>query len=471
MVGRLRGEPGHLGPVQAGAPFRVGHAAPDLQRAFEVAQRLGGRVGGRGAGRGVDRGGQRAGQVEGGVPVAGQRAGQRRLVAGQAGVGGQRLGVGGVQVGPLAGQHVLIHRVPGQRVPELVAVSGRVDHQQVVLHGLPQRGEELGPGDPGDLGEQPVWHRPARDRRGAQQPLRVRAQRVHPAEQHVPQRWRQARRVAAGPHYPGELLDQVGVAAGPAEHHVRDARRGVRAEDRPKLGGDLFAAEPAQPDVADRPVALPGGQQRAQRVVTVQFVRPVGDHQQHAAGGQRPDQERGQVQGRPVGPVHVLDRKQDRPDRAQPAEHAEDELEKLCLLRGLAGRSRRLGFRSELGQQPGQGGRGRAEDPAELVRRHRAGERAQHVHQRGERQALGPRLDALPGQHAEPRVLRPRGQFPQQPGLADTRLAPEEHEPGLSGQRPVQRRGQDRQLLAAPDQYRTDHVPAHGQKAVTHAVP
>ena len=113
-------------------------------------------------GNSVQRVNLAAGQVEGGVPVAGQRGGQRGLVAGQAGVGGQRLGVGGVQVGPLAGQHVLIHRVPGQRVPELVAVSRRVDHQQVVLHGLPQRGEEFGPGDPGDLGEQPVRRRPAR---------------------------------------------------------------------------------------------------------------------------------------------------------------------------------------------------------------------------------------------------------------------------------------------------------------------
>ena len=90
-VRRLGREPAHLDPVQAGALFRVGDPGPDLQRPFEVAQRLGGRVRGqRVAGR-VDRGGQRPRQVEGGVPVIGQRGGQRRLVAGQARVAVQRL--------------------------------------------------------------------------------------------------------------------------------------------------------------------------------------------------------------------------------------------------------------------------------------------------------------------------------------------------------------------------------------------
>lgn len=157
LVGGLAGQDGDLRLVQAGALLRVGDPGPDLQRPLQVALGLGrGERGERVPGRG-DRGGQRAGQVEGGVPVVGQGGGHRgaclgQLRAGQARVAGERLAVGGVQAAPLPGEHVLVDRVPGERVPEGVAPAGVIDHEQVALDGFAQSGVEFRVADSGHLG-------------------------------------------------------------------------------------------------------------------------------------------------------------------------------------------------------------------------------------------------------------------------------------------------------------------------------
>ena len=359
-------------------------------------------------------------------------------------------------------------------MPEGVALPVGSDHQQVVLHGLAQRGEQLVLAESRDLGEQPVRHGPARHRGGAQQLLRVGSERVHPAEQHVRQRRRQVRRVAIGLDRAGQLLDQVGVAAGAVEDGLGDGRPGGLAEDRVQLGAYLIPVESPQVDPVDRPVALPAGQQRAQRVPPVQFVRPVGDHDQDPRVAQRPDQERGQVEGGPVGPVHVLDREQDGRDAAQPAERAEHELEQLRLLHVLTGRggesaARRAAGRErrEFRQQPGQPGRGGAEHPGEHVGGHGPGQRAERVHQRRQRQAFGPQLHALPGQHAEPFPRRPRAQLPGQPGLAHARLAADQRERRVPCLRAVKEPFQRPHLVLPADEDRTDHIRAHGVNGPT----
>ncbi len=53
---------------------------------------------------------------------------------------------------------------------------------------------------------------------------------------------------------------------------------------------------------------------------------------------QRPDQERGQIQGGLVGPVQVLDDEHHRPGRAQPPEQAQHQLQQLPGLEALAER-------------------------------------------------------------------------------------------------------------------------------------
>jgi hypothetical protein len=103
--------------------------------------------------------------------VDGERGGHRRVVAGQSRVAVEGLGVGGVQLGPLAGEEVLVDRVPGERVPEGVATAGSVDDEQEGVHRLAQRLVQLGGGHRGDLGQQPLGHPAARDGGGAQEPL------------------------------------------------------------------------------------------------------------------------------------------------------------------------------------------------------------------------------------------------------------------------------------------------------------
>jgi len=46
-------------------------------------------------------------------------------------------------------------------------------------------------------------------------------------------------RVAAAAHQAGQLLHQVGVAAGPVEDEIDEPGGGIGAEDRAELGGDL----------------------------------------------------------------------------------------------------------------------------------------------------------------------------------------------------------------------------------------
>jgi hypothetical protein len=130
-----------------------------------------------------------------------------------------------------------------------------------------------------DLGEQLVGHAAAGDRRRPQQPLRLRAERVHPAQQHVRQGRGKIGRVATAAHQPGQLLYQVGVAAGPVEDQVDQPGGRLRAEDRAELGGDLPRLEPAQLHVLHRAEPVPAGDQRPQRVAPVQLVGPVGGQQ------------------------------------------------------------------------------------------------------------------------------------------------------------------------------------------------
>ena len=100
--------------------------------------------------------------------MMGQGGGHGGGVAREAGLAGQGLAVGGVQTAPLTREHVLVDRVPGERVPERVAAARMVDHQQVALDGLAQSSVEVRFADAGDLGQQAVGNTPARDRRGPQ---------------------------------------------------------------------------------------------------------------------------------------------------------------------------------------------------------------------------------------------------------------------------------------------------------------
>jgi len=151
-------------------------------------------------------------------------------------------------------------------------------------------------------------------------------------------------------------------------------------------------------------------------------VGAVGEREQDGHRAQRPDQERGQVQGGLVGPVQVLDDEHHRPGLAQPLEQAEHQLEQLSGLQFLRRRGRGSA-RRELRKQPAQSLPGRPEQFLQPSGRSPARERAQRPDERRQRQALRAQFDALTRQNAESGRRRPARQLSDQPGLADPGLA------------------------------------------------
>ena len=228
-------------------------------------------------------------------------------------------------------------------------------------------------------------------------------------------------------------------------------------------GGQLAgvpAGQPAELHPADPADPVQLGQQRAQRVGTVQLVGPVGDHDQQPV--QRllvADQEGQQVPGGPVGPVRVLDDQQHRADLGQLFQQDEDLLEQPGPgLPGVLGRGRL----TELGQQPGQlpgraagqqvGDTGRAQVPDQL---------AEHGGERGERQAVRAQLQAAAGQYPGAVAAGPGGELGQQPGFADASLPADQDGRRVTVARLGQRGGQRGQLGGPADQHGTRHAHYH----------
>ena len=172
-----------VGLVGAGQRRGVGHAVPQLERALEQRGALAvglhlhrgdaGAHGGRQRGRLVARGEV---VVRDRGRALGARAARRRgrLL--------ERARQRAVQLGALAGQQVVVHRLAQQRVAQRVAVA--VEHDDLAGDRLAQRLAQRAPVEPGDLGEhrvvEPGRRRtararpPARRRRAARSAARAR---------------------------------------------------------------------------------------------------------------------------------------------------------------------------------------------------------------------------------------------------------------------------------------------------------
>ena len=344
----------------------------------------------------------------------------------------ERLGVRRVQPHSFAGQQVVVDRLGQERVPEGVAVGADPD-QDVLLDGGAQGSLEHVLGLADDGGEQRVAHPTARAGGGPHDGACVVLEAVEPHQQQVGEVVGQAGavRALAGAD---ELLGEERVALGTADDRVQVAlgqRAGQERSDEAahvpvRQRVDLDAVHARDPD------PLGGG--RAQRVTAVEVVGAVGrEHDDGPAEGAG-EEEGEQVTGRAVGPVHVLDHDEHRPLLGEVVERAVDRVEEVGALEVLGG----LGGGS--GDQPAA----RLE-----VREHRtvAGQLGDHLgpvarepaEQLGEGE-IGQRavaeVQAVPDQRLPAGRPGAGHELAQQPGLADPRVADQQHgaRPRLSRQ-------------------------------------
>ena len=147
----------------------------------------------------------------------------------------------------------------------------------------------------------------------------------------------------------GQLLDEQRVAGRPRHQHVeevlvRDAS--LRGLDE---GARVGPVEAGQRDPLDGPQPPELGQPRDDPVVGAR-LRAMGEHDQDAFVGEVRGEEGQQIEGGPVGPLHVLDDVGHRAMGGQPPQQPQHRLEQP-----QPGASRRslVGL---TGQQPGEVG-------------------------------------------------------------------------------------------------------------------
>src|SRR5690348_12841687 len=96
----------------------------------------GGRGCGSGGASGPYRRRERTRQVVRSQPVVSEHRAGIEVGARQLGLVLDRLGIGLVKLGPLSWKEILVDRGPAQLVTEAESAAGRIDHQQLLLHGL-----------------------------------------------------------------------------------------------------------------------------------------------------------------------------------------------------------------------------------------------------------------------------------------------------------------------------------------------
>ena len=168
---------------------------------------------------------------------------------------------------------------------------------------------------------------------------------------------------------------------------------------------------------------------------------------------------RSELHGRAVGPVQVVEDEQQRRARGELGEQRGERVEQALALRpGLVEAGRRHGGRrvrhAELRQQRGEVGRARAEPLRRAGQRRAARPAAQHL-QHG---LVGARAGLVEAAVEHDRAVRVHGagELGGEPRLADPRLAREQHEAALVGERRVPR------LVQRGEVVRTAHERAAG---------
>lgn len=230
------------------------------------------------------------------------------------------------------------------------------------------------------------------------------------------------------------------------------AASGVSARIAGELAADLVVAEAVEFDAGDgaQPVQL--GEERAQGVAAVDVVGAVGADDHEAAAAQGAEEIGEEVPGGGVRPVQVLQDEDDHAFGGDPLQQPYGEFEEAgdAVLVGRVPVDL-----AQFGQEPGQlallvgagGGHLLGQRPAQG---------AQSCGERGERQSVGPDLDAGPDGDDGVASFGRRDELLDQAGLADACLAADQQRLRVAGRGPRERLGERGELLGAPDEHGAD---------------
>ncbi len=396
-----------------------------------------------------------------GEPVVSEHGAGVQIRAGQLGVVLEGLGIGLVQLSALAGKQIIVDRGPPQGVTEAVPASRRIDDQQLLLDRLAQGQMQLGLGQSSHERQQAV-RRPARGgRHDAERVLGARREELGAGQQDVAQGGREV----VGIETPvardvQQLLDEQRDALGALRDEVDQLTVRAMAEDGLDLGGDAVGLETRQLHPLNSPLLVPARGDPSERMSAMQLIGPYGEHEQQPAAGGPGDQQREEVEGRPVGPLHVLEREHQRRAGRQPDDDAEHQLEQSCRVAIIRRDCRRPLV--ELGNEPPDLGAGRAQRRVEVAGGQLGGQTAHHLDDRREGDAAAVELDAAADQDPGAGLARLADQLVHQPRLAYPRLAADDDRDLLAGQHAAQGMTERLHLHLAPYQDGADQPRRHG---------
>ena len=301
----------------------VAQALPELEGPLVVAQRFAEGIHALGCHARFDHRRHRTRPVAGGIPVIGELRRRWRVRACIANPRRERPREGSVQPRPLPRQQLRVHDFLEQRVVKRVAhLSARSAHrhQDLVVDHLAQRRIKLLGPDVEDRRQKAVVEPPTRSRRDAKHILCGLRELRHTGKEHVPELWR---KLARGSFR--RCREQLAARALEDVVDLFACRSG--AANGGELRHQLVARERLEVDALDAVAPLELGEERQERVVPVDLVRPSGQDEQHGRRSNRADEEKQQIAGRGVRPVKVLDDGDDRLRPSQPLEDAEHQLE------------------------------------------------------------------------------------------------------------------------------------------------
>ena len=229
----------------------------------------------------------------------------------------------------LAGQDVGEHGLVHERVAEAVGRPLLVGEEEPGLDARAQvpverariaaraAGDAAGGARDHDVGEQVVLDlAPAHGAR-PQHGGRTGRHALDPAHDGVVE-VRRHRRAGVGREPGRQLLDEQRVAVGPLHHARRHLGRRRLAEQGPEQLGDLARAQAGQLEALGA-AAGQLGRELAQRVTRRHVLDPVGADRAHRQGPGGAGEDGDEVEGRPVGPVEVLEHEHHGPGRRRAA--------------------------------------------------------------------------------------------------------------------------------------------------------